>query len=233
MSLDATHHPDLRSWVASANADGSDFPIQNLPFGVFEHEGQGRIGVAIGDQILDVQAAISCGVLVFEAETACALSSESLNHFMGLGKSAWRAARFLISEFLSEGAAEQPSLLRSMAATTMRLPAQIGDYTDFYAARCHATNVGKMFRPDGEPLMPNWLHLPVGYHGRASSVVVSGTEVRRPMGQTKPDDGPPAYTACRFQMVLLALALGLAYAVYRYVLGSTELMHVINHVNTW
>ncbi|MBT5382129.1 MAG: fumarylacetoacetase [Phycisphaerae bacterium] len=197
MTLNATHDPALCSWVASANAVGSDFPIQNLPFGVFEFEGDGRIGVAIGDHILDLYAAIESGALVLGSEAACALSARTLNDFMGLGQCEWHAVRVAISHFLAEGSASHESLLRAMNKTTMRLPAAIGDYTDFYAARAHATNVGRMFRPDGEPLMPNWLHLPVGYHGRASSVVVSGTDIRRPSGQLKPDDSAPIYGPCR------------------------------------
>ena len=197
MTLNATHDPSLCSWVASANAIDSDFPIQNLPFGVFEFEGNGRIGVAIGDYILDLYAAIESGALVLGSEAACALSARTLNDFMGLGQDEWHAVRVAISCFLAEGSASHESLLRAMNETTMRLPAAIGDYTDFYAARAHATNVGRMFRPDGDPLMPNWLHLPVGYHGRASSVVVSGTDIRRPSGQLKPDDSAPIYGPCR------------------------------------
>jgi fumarylacetoacetase len=197
VTLNATHDPCLRSWVQSANTANADFPIQNLPFGVFNAGGDARIGVAIGDQILDLHAAIETGAIVLDGEIACALSAGTLNDFMSLGPEAWRSARAAISTMLAEGAPERESLLRSMSETTMLLPAEIGDYTDFYAARAHATNVGRMFRPDGEPLMPNWLHLPVGYHGRASSIVVSGTEIRRPMGQTKPDDGPPVFAPCR------------------------------------
>ncbi len=197
MTLNATHDPCLRSWVQSANTANTDFPIQNLPFGVFNAGGDARIGVAIGDQILDLHAAIEAGAIVLDGEIACALSAGTLNDFMSLGPEAWRSARVAISAMLAEGAPEHESLLRSMSETTMRLPADIGDYTDFYAARAHATNVGRMFRPDGEPLMPNWLHLPVGYHGRASSIVVSGTDITRPRGQLKPEDGPPVFAPCR------------------------------------
>lgn len=197
MTLNATHDLSLRSWVSSANAADADFTIQNLPFGVFELNGSGRIGVAIGDQILDVHAAIESGALAFRGEIACALSAETLNDFMALGHEHWHEARVTISLFLTEGSTAHESLLRAMSKSTMRLPAAIGDYTDFYAARAHATNVGRMFRPDGDPLMPNWLHLPVGYHGRASSLVVSGTDIRRPSGQIKPDDSAPVYAPCR------------------------------------
>ncbi len=197
MSLNATHDPNRRSWVETANEPQCDFPIQNLPFGIFEEDGRGRIGVAIGDQMLDVGAAIETEALSLEGAVACALCSETLNQFMGLGAPAWHAARVAIGDLLCADASRQDRLLRPQDGAIMRLPAAIGDYTDFYAARHHATNVGRMFRPDGEPLMPNWLHLPVGYHGRASSVVVSGTDIRRPSGQLKPDDGAPIHGPCR------------------------------------
>lgn len=197
MTQNATHDPALRSWVSSANDGESDFPIQNLPFGVIATPEGDRIGVAIGDQVLDLHAAIDSGAIALDGEAACALSGETLNEFMGLGAAAWHDTRVAISSMLAQGAPVRSDLLRRTSETTMRLPAMIGDYTDFYAARAHATNVGRMFRPDGEPLMPNWLHLPVGYHGRASSIVVSGTDIVRPNGQLKPEDGPPVYAACR------------------------------------
>jgi fumarylacetoacetase len=153
--------------------------------------------VAIGEYVLDVAAAIETEALLLQGETACALSADSLNCFMSLGAVAWRDVRTVLSDLLRADAPRQDRLLRPMAETTMLLPAVIGDYTDFYASRNHATNVGRMFRPDGEPLMPNWLHLPVGYHGRASSVVVSGTEIKRPHGQVKADDSDPVYAPCR------------------------------------
>ncbi|MDP7070581.1 MAG: fumarylacetoacetase [Phycisphaerales bacterium] len=197
-SLDATHDPAARSWVESANEAGCDFPIQNLPFGAFSGEGgQGRIGVAIGNCVLDVPAAIETESITFGPEVACALSAETLNDFMSLGPAAWKRVRAALFAMLHEDAPRQDRLLRPMAETSMRLPAAIGDYTDFYAARHHATNVGRMFRPDGEPLMPNWLHLPVGYHGRASSIVVSGTDIVRPYGQLRPDEGPPVFGPCQ------------------------------------
>jgi len=198
MKLDATHDPGLRSWVESANIVDTDFPIQNLPLGIFDSGSRGdRIGVAIGECVLDLHAAIQSEAVLLSGEAACALSAPTLNQFMGLGLAEWKGARMAISDMLAEGAPRQESFVRPQCETTMRLPATIGDYTDFYAARAHATNVGRMFRPDGEPLMPNWLHLPVGYHGRASSVVVSGTDIMRPCGQLKPDEGPPAHGPCR------------------------------------
>ena len=198
MTIDHTHDPSLRSWVESASAADCDFTIQNLPFGVFRgDDGNGRIGVAIGDQVLDVRAAIEDGALDLPGDTACALCASTLNAFMGQGVSSWRAARHALSALLAADAPPRTDLLHSMDALEMLLPATIGDYTDFYAARHHATNVGRMFRPDGDPLLPNYLHLPVGYHGRASSVVVSGTPIKRPMGQLKPDDGEPVFAPCR------------------------------------
>lgn len=196
MRLDETHDPQLRSWVESANDGVTDFPIQNLPFGVFrsaEHESP-RIGVAIGEQILDCQAAVRGGLFgALGAELHEALGAPSLNPLMALGRDAARAVRLAASRLLRRGSAEgeraglmHRRLLVPMSEATMLLPAQIGDYTDFYASIHHATNIGVMLRPD-QPLMPNYKWIPIGYHGRASSVVPSGTAVRRPMGQLRPD----------------------------------------------
>lgn len=197
-TTDATIDPGLRSWVTCANDGATDFPIQNLPWGVFlGPQGKPTIGVAIGLMILDVRAAVEAGALDVPGDTACALCAETLNAFMGQGQQSWRAARAAISVLLAESATQRPDLLVAQADVEMQLPAAIGDYTDFYAARAHATNVGRMFRPDGDPLLPNYLHLPVGYHGRASSVVVSGTDIKRPHGQLKPDDGDPVFRPCR------------------------------------
>ncbi|MDG2422465.1 MAG: fumarylacetoacetase [Phycisphaerales bacterium] len=196
---DPTLNPDLQSWVESANVEGTDFPLQNLPYGIFSSsQGSDRIGVAIGDMVLDVHQAIEeLALQDLPPETACALSSSSLNQFMGLGSRSWRSARRSISSLLTSGADPHPHLLLPRESISMKMPAAVGDYTDFYASRHHATNVGRMFRPDGEPLLPNYLNLPVGYHGRASTLVVSGTNVKRPMGQLKPDDGPPVFGPCR------------------------------------
>lgn len=196
VQLNQTHDPALRSWVESANDPAGDFPIQNLPFGVFRRSGadeEPRIGVAIGDQILDLRETVNRKAIVgMTPESACALCASTLNQFMALGRLHWIAARKAISEFLdkkNEKGAKPQAALVAMKDAQMLLPAAIGDYTDFYASLHHATNVGSMFRPD-QPLMPNWKHLPVGYHGRGSSIVVSGTPVRRPMGQIKADDTP-------------------------------------------
>lgn len=178
------------------------FPLQNLPFGVFSRPGKAkaRVGVAIGDHVLDLAALASEGVLdVPRAGGEPVFDRPALNPFMALGRPAWRAVRARLHELLS--AAGDPALredsdlsarsLHRRADVAMHLPAEIGDYTDFYASRQHATNVGVMFRGRENALMPNWLHLPVGYHGRASSVVVSGTPVTRPLGQTRPVEGEP------------------------------------------
>lgn len=179
---DFTHDPDRRSRVRSANAPGSDFPIQNLPFGVFDRGAGPRIGVAIGDQVLDVSE-------LAEALPAAsdALARSSLNAFMALGPEVWRATRHALCTLLTEGA-EAPGVdwdrvLHPIGGVSLHLPFEISEFTDFYASRHHATNVGSMFRDPGKALMPNWLHMPVGYNGRASTVVVDGTPIRRPMGQ--------------------------------------------------
>ncbi len=191
--LNETHDAALRSWVASANAEGTDFPIQNLPFGVFRRRGTQeafRIGVAIGDQILDMKAAVKAGV--FLSAAAEATTGDSLNAFMALGQPAWSALRLDLSRALRVGAAEEKlkACLLAQADAEYAVPARIGDYTDFYVGVHHATAIGKLFRPDN-PLMPNYKWVPIGYHGRSSSVVVSGTPIRRPVGQTKGDADKP------------------------------------------
>ncbi len=200
MPIDTTHDPALRSWVDSANASDSDFPVQNLPFGVFLRGGAPRLGVAIGDRILDLVAARDAGCLEgITADLASALGAPRLNALFALGRPALCSLRGRLSALLRadtpEGARAQrePSLLVDRVGATLQLPTVIGDYTDFYASIDHATNVGSMFRPDN-PLLPNYKHLPIGYHGRASSVVVSGTDVRRPHGQTSAAPaGPPSW----------------------------------------
>jgi fumarylacetoacetase len=193
--LDATHDPALQSWVASANTEGTDFPIQNLPFGRF-HTGDGvvRAGIAIGDAVLDVQGveatrqAGSLGGNTALAAWLAPLATGDLNAFMALGPAARRGLRAWLSAALAEGSPLQPALqpcMRAQADCTMQLPCRIGDYTDFYSGIHHATTVGKLFRPDN-PLLPNYKWVPIGYHGRASSIVVSGTPVKRPVGQLKP-----------------------------------------------
>jgi fumarylacetoacetase len=195
-ATDETHRPELRSWVESANDPATDFPIQNLPFGVFTRRDSAdkpRIGVAIGDQVLDVAAAVSMGALELSragSVAADACSEPSLNALMAQGRDAARELRRGLSTLLSAEGRERPpnaaTLLVPQAEVELHLPANIGDYTDFYASVFHATNVGSMFRPDN-PLLPNYKYVPIGYHGRSSSIVVSGTSVRRPRGQTRDD----------------------------------------------
>ena len=198
-----------RSWVASANDPGTDFPLQNLPFGVFRQGGRDRIGVAIGDRILDLDGCAQSGLLsALPKEILAACSANRLNSLMALGAAAWSAVRRQLTALLSaEQAASETKnrvepLLVPMRDASMQLPATIGDYTDFYASIHHATRVGKLFRPDN-PLLPNYKYVPIGYHGRASSIVVSGTEIRRPCGQIKPDGAEPVFApSCRLDYEL-------------------------------
>src|ERR687886_1560699 len=190
-SLDATHDPNLRSWVESANQKDTDFPIQNLPFGVFRRQGSAeppRIGVAIGDQIVDLTRCSETGLLQElpqKLQQAC--TAPNLNPLMAMGSEASSALRRRLSELLrTDGSTPPPEggILIPMSEAELLLPTTIGDYTDFYASIFHATNVGKLFRPDN-PLLPNYKYVPIAYHGRASSIVPSGTSVKRPHGQTK------------------------------------------------
>jgi fumarylacetoacetase len=182
IGLDHTHDPALTSWVSSANGH-TDFPIQNLPMGMFSiGDSVPRMGIAIGDMILDVAAAREALGCVDEAWCFSAL-----NLFLGLGAGPRTALRHAASALLAQGAPARPDLLVEAAQATMHLPAAMGDYTDFYAGIHHAMNVGKLFRP-GNPLMPNYKWVPIGYHGRASSVRPSGVPVRRPSGQRKRGD---------------------------------------------
>jgi fumarylacetoacetase len=196
--LDNTHDPKRQSWVASANAH-PDFPIQNLPVGTFSPPGseERRGGIAVGDMILDLGATAEAGLFAGPARDAAeATSSGSLNKLFALGEPARQALRARASELLD---AKDPNrkrveeiggrLLHRAADCTLHLPARIGDYTDFYVGIHHATNLGKVFRPDN-PLLPNYKHVPIGYHGRSSSIVPSGTPVRHPSGQLKATDSP-------------------------------------------
>jgi fumarylacetoacetase len=185
-ALNATHDPKLRSWVASANEAGSDFPIQNLPFGRFRAAGSTeafRIGVAIGDQVLDLRAA---GLV----------DSDDMNALMAAGTQERQALRAALSAGLAEGSDKQAAWSKALVAQAqaeMTVPCRIGDYTDFYTGIHHATTIGKLFRPD-QPLMPNYKWVPIGYHGRASSIGVSGQVFKRPQGQTKaPDAAEPSF----------------------------------------
>ncbi|WP_447771565.1 fumarylacetoacetase [Variovorax boronicumulans] len=185
-ALNATHDPKLRSWVAAANVAGTDFPIQNLPFGRFRTAGSSeafRIGVAIGDQILDLRAA---GLI----------DTDDMNVLMDASVKERQALRAAISAGLAEGSGQQAAwskALLAQAQAEMTVPCRIGDYTDFYTGIHHATTIGKLFRPD-QPLMPNYKWVPIGYHGRASSIRVSGQTFKRPHGQTKaPDAETPSF----------------------------------------
>jgi fumarylacetoacetase len=201
---DETHDTARRSFVESANVSECDFPIQNLPFGVFR-KGSGlpqRVGVAIGDQILDVAAAAAAGGSSFAglaAEAAAACVAPLLNPLMALGPPAWSALRLALSRALSaaHGDVRLRQYLTPMRKAEMLLPVKIGDYTDFYASVFHATNTGRALRPEN-PLLPNYKYVPVAYHGRASSVRVSGTPVKRPHGQRKPgSEAAPTYGPSR------------------------------------
>ncbi|MDR3703849.1 MAG: fumarylacetoacetase [Candidatus Sulfopaludibacter sp.] len=182
--IDHTHDPALKSWVESANVADTDFPIQNLPFATYRRfpGDSPRAGVAIGDQMLDATAAFQLA---------------SLRDVMAMTRAERLSLRHRISHYLTTRTAGADELLFPIAAACFELPCEIGDYTDFYASIHHATNVGRMFRPDN-PLLPNYKWLPVGYHGRASSIVVSGTPIRRPSGQIADSPaGPPVYGPTR------------------------------------
>jgi fumarylacetoacetase len=204
--LDGTHEVSLRSWVESANDGASDFPVQNLPLGVFRRGGTGeaRIACAIGDQVLDLAVCRERGLLrglPSQVEEACA--GKTLNGLMALEPRVRGTLRHRLSHLLrSEGGfvtarGDSEKVLLAQSEAELQLPAAVGDYTDFYASLHHATNVGRMLRPDN-PLLPNYKWLPIGYHGRASSLVVSGTAIRRPWGQTEPSvGGAPAFGPSR------------------------------------
>jgi len=195
--VNETHDPALTSWIESANSPDTDFPIQNLPFGVFSRRGEveRRIGVAIGDKIVDVAESLSANLWSGEArDVARWCDRPTLNELMQAPKDSLSKFRARLSELLvgtpgDEGAINPlpPGALVQMSDAKMHPPAEIGNYTDFYASIYHATNVGKLFRPEA-PLLPNYKYVPIGYHGRASSVVLSGSDVTRPSGQTLSSD---------------------------------------------
>ncbi|MBV8671932.1 MAG: fumarylacetoacetase [Acidobacteriaceae bacterium] len=191
----------IPSWIESANDGQTDFPVTNLPFGIFQLPNQPAcIGAAIGDQILDLRAAEKAGLLAaLGEEIAASCKHDSLNALMAVGREASQALRLRLMELLSQQSARSrvEPLLVPQASAKMLLPARIGDYTDFYASIYHATNVGRLFRPDN-PLLPNYKYVPIGYHGRASSILVSGTEIQRPCGQTKaPQAAAPSFGPSR------------------------------------
>ncbi|MDO5289376.1 MAG: fumarylacetoacetase [Pseudomonadota bacterium] len=201
-ALNETHDPALRSWLDSANAPGCDFPLQNLPFAVFRHAGQPwRGGVAIGDAIVDLHAVAQAGLFDgLAAQAARAAAQDTLNALMALGAPAWHALRLALSRGLRQGAAQQAALAACLLPQTgaeYTVPARIGDYTDFYTSIHHATNIGRLFRPDN-PLLPNYKWVPIGYHGRSSSIGISGQDFRRPLGQTLPPGASePVFGPCK------------------------------------
>ena len=203
-SIIAANNPALKSWVNVPA--GSDFPIQNLPFGVFRTSSLGvRIGVRIGDHVLDLKTLQVLGYLENLAFDASDFDTDALNYLMGKGKQATRELRNRISNLLDASNDElqknthhAEQVLIPNKSIIMLMPVKIGDYTDFYSSREHATNVGTMFRDPNNALLPNWLWIPVGYHGRASSVILSGQNIHRPKGQIKPDpEKDPIYAPCR------------------------------------
>jgi fumarylacetoacetase len=203
---DPTTDPSLSSFI-EVDAQ-SDFPIQNLPYGVFRPDSADmpRVGVAIGDRVLDLAACFDAGLFEHDAlAQAMPFHQPTLNPFMSLGNEVWTAVRQRVHDLLRDDTPDlrddadlQGRVLFDRADVEMMLPVDVGDYTDFYSSREHATNIGTMFRGPENALKPNWLHLPVGYHGRASSIIPSGQDVRRPCGQLKPEeDQPPVYGASR------------------------------------
>jgi fumarylacetoacetase len=185
----------LRSWVAAANDPTTDFPLNNLPYGLFDPgDGDPRCGVAIGDRVLDLRAAEEAGLLGLDGPL---LDVPFWNEVMEAGPEVWVRLRERLTDLLADGAKEKAKLethLHALTAVTLHMPFLVAEYTDFYAGRHHAANVGSMLRDPANSLPPNWLHIPIGYNGRASSVVVSGTDVRRPWGQVKgPTDMVPRF----------------------------------------
>ncbi|MFI5488787.1 fumarylacetoacetase [Micromonospora echinaurantiaca] len=185
------------SWVTGA--DGSPYGVHNLPYGVFRHgEREPRIGVRIGDFVLDLAGAEAAGLVL----AAGALGQPTLNGFMALGRPQWTAVRQRVTELLTD-VAHRPDvepLLIPLDEARMQLPFEVADYVDFYSSEHHAANVGQIFRPGQPPLLPNWKHLPIGYHGRAGTVVVSGTPVVRPTGQRATPQGPVAGPSVRLDI---------------------------------
>ena len=205
----------MSSWIEIAN--GSDFSSNNIPFGVFQTDGKARCATRIGDFVVDLDALQKAGLFAGINLPDEVFSDEVLNGFIELGKPITNAVRKRIQVLfdadngeLSDNESLRVDALRKVESVEMLLPVRVGDYTDFYSSREHATNVGTMFRDPNNALLPNWLHIPVGYHGRSSSIIVSGTPIRRPKGQTKADDADaPSYGPCR----LLDFELEMAFIV--------------------
>lgn len=209
--INETHDPNLKSWIESANAPDTDFPIQNLPFCVFQHPGtgepkpylHGNFGVVIGDKVLDIFQGFELGLFEELSEKFTFRDYSEINDFVDeSGLDGFSILRKSLSYAFSEKADERikkivEPLLYPLTEATFFQPFQIGDYTDFYCSIFHATNVGAMFRPDN-PLLPNYKYIPIGYHGRASSIVISGTDIKRPKGQNRADaEQPPVFIPCK------------------------------------
>ena len=193
--------PLMKSWVDSANSPQTEFPLNNLPYGVFSvSDSEWRCGVAIGDRIVDVTALEEAGILRADPESHV-FDVPFWNEFMELGPTTWERFRGELQALLKEDSGVRGELephMVAMADADLHMPFAVSEYTDFYAGKHHATNVGTMFRGAENALPPNWLHIPIGYNGRASSVMVSGTDIRRPWGQLKsPDHDVPAFLPCR------------------------------------
>jgi fumarylacetoacetase len=201
----------LTTWVTVP--ENSDFSIYNLPYGIFSTSNRDpRVGVAIGDQIIDLFEASQTGLFDGLGIDSSLFLNEYLNDFISLGKEITNEVRSRLQQTLCDESSplkDNSSVFTERAHATMHLPVKVGDYTDFYSSIEHATNVGKMFRDPENALLPNWKQLPVGYHGRSSSIVVSGTDIHRPKGQTKPDDGNPVFGPCR----LLDFELEMAFVI--------------------
>jgi fumarylacetoacetase len=185
--------PDLTSWVEVP--EGSDFPIQNLPYGVFTDAAGPRCGVAIGDCVFDLARAESAGLFTNTGLAHDTFRAHSLDPFLAHSRGVWTTVRSRIIEVLDAASTDGRAFCEAHDLivehpVALLLPIDVGDYVDFYSSEHHAENVGRMFRPDGDPLTPNWKHLPIGYHGRAGTVVVSGTPIHRPHGQRRGPDGP-------------------------------------------
>lgn len=212
-----SNNPQLKSWVEIK--EGSDFPIQNLPFGIFSiGGGDKKVGVALGDYVIDLAELSELGYLDETGISGDVYLSDFLNDFMAFGRTGTRVVRERLSEIFSLENSELKNnsehvskVLVPLEKTNLHMPVKVGDYTDFYSSKEHATNVGTMFRDPKNALLPNWLYIPVGYHGRASSIIPSGQPIHRPKGQQKPaDDQPPVFGPCK----LLDFELELAFITY-------------------
>ncbi len=227
--MSKANDPVLQSWIP-VNED-SDFPIQNIPFGIMKKGKGHRVSTIIGDQVIDIFELNKRGYLSGLDIPNSVLKNEFLNDFISLGKKKTNKVREKISDVfkkrsrkLKNNDSDRKAILNDVSKVELTMPVKVGDYTDFYSSRDHATNVGKMFRDPENALLPNWLHLPVGYHGRASSIVVSGTPIRRPKGQQIPADSKqPVYGPCK----LLDFEMEVAFVVGK----KTELGETINMDN--